>query len=125
MRVREALLHPLGVTLLLASLLLAALPRAAPALAPWPDLSASLVGFGLLAYLAIVAVVARSRPSSPYAAVRQLIEIRQAMLDRLVDLRKGAPNGSGNPGLIPIVSDAVRHLDEEILPRLEEIEARH
>lgn len=121
MRVRAGLRHPVGLILLLASVLMAAAAVSLPTLAQWSARAVWLLLWGLLAYFVTAAVVALSSAVPPYPALRKLRKIRRAIARLLGELKAAG----GNAALIPIVDEAVAHIDDDIDPALAQIVTRH
>lgn len=112
--------HPLGLTLLGASLLLAAATLVVPALAPWSARVPWLLLLGLLAYAvaAIASHLPRSKPSGP--ELGQLQAIRQAMQVRLVE-RRAAGVSDTRSELMDVLSEAIVQLDTQAEPALRQL----
>jgi hypothetical protein len=120
-RWREGLSHPLGVTLLTTSGLLAALMVGLPALATWSDRSFLMLLLGIGAYGASAAVAARWPPSP--AELARLRAARQEIARLLVE-RRGSASGAVRPEWDRLASEALTTLDEDIAPALAQLLAR-
>jgi hypothetical protein len=120
---RAALLHPVALTLLGASLMLAAALHWLPTLRPWSDRAAWVALLGVAAYLAVVAVAHWSRSTPMPAEIRHLRRIRQSIAALLAD-RQDGPKDRQDPVLIGTLKDAIRHLDEQVIPALEQLIGR-
>jgi hypothetical protein len=120
-RWREGLGHPVGLTLLAASGLLAALMFGLPALATWSDRSLLILLLGIGAYGASAAVVARWPPDPP-----ELARLRAARREiaRLLAERRASVSGEARLEWDRLASEALTVLDEDIAPALAQLLAR-
>ncbi len=122
--------HPLGLALLATSTVLAiaavAVPQvfAIPQIAHLSGRAAWLLVVGILAYLATAAVVLRAPIRSHSSDLRAMRRIRWAMAAQLDRLQTGGSSGTGRV-LIPIVTEALSDLDEQILPKLNQVVGQH
>ncbi len=117
MPVRATLGHPFGLTLLMATFLLAAAMRFLPMLERWSAQVPWVLAWGLLAYAATVIALRRSPAGMSGPELRKLQSIRRAMEARLAERR--AAEGSKRPSeLTRILSEAIRQLDEQVEPAL-------
>jgi DNA-binding CsgD family transcriptional regulator len=123
-RVRAGLRHPFGLALLLAGVMLAAAMTLAPPLAPWSTRAAWVLGLGILAYLAVAAVVAwpERRRSAPELVT--LSRIRESIAIRLAE-RQVAERGVAPTELTRLLTTSLRQLDEHLMPAFGQLVARH
>jgi DNA-binding CsgD family transcriptional regulator len=115
--------NPLGLTLILVSLVLAGACAWHP---DWLNLpqrlgtdAAWLLLPGVLAYLASIFAPAPALPEPKHPAMRNLLQIRHDIAARLTELR-AAKDGT-SLSLVPIVSERLRQMDEGLVPKLREI----
>jgi hypothetical protein len=118
-----AVTHRVALALLGASLLLSLAMHWLPALRPWSGEARWVLLLGFAAYLAVVAIVYWMRPTPAAPELRRLREIRHDIAALLVQ-QKRLPGGRQNAVLIGILSDAIRHLDEQVIPALEQLVER-
>ena len=123
---RAALRHPFGITLLIASLLLAIAVRLIPVLERWSAQAPWVLLLGITAYVASVVALQRSVPESrldlSMPEMRELNSIRSVMQSELAN-RKGAEVG-GSSELSRMLSEAIIHLDVEVAPALRQVVQR-
>lgn len=125
MSARARLLNPTGLTLLALSCLLAVAIATLPPLAAWSSRAALIAVIGLIAY--VLTVLAQGLPDAPPPVndpmMRRLLEIRRSMASRLAELEEA--DARNRSPLIPIVADAVRHMDSQLVPTFRSIVIRH
>ena len=110
--------HPLGLAVLSASLLLAALAQTRASASP---LSAgALFGWGLLAYAFIVLVAARTSVRPWHPELQRLLTVRKAIA-RGISRRQSSGGSASHPELAALLSQGLIHLDEEIVPALAQL----
>ncbi len=125
MTTRAALLHPLGVTLFVGSLLAIAALKLLPGLERWAAQAPWVLVLGFIAYVASVIAVRILPPevrrdlSAP--ELRKLDSIRRAMETKLKQ-REAADGGSSE--LTGVVLEAIVHLDVQVTPALQQLLAR-
>ena len=117
---RAALLHRVALALLGVSLLLSIAMLVVPALRPWSGQAVLVLILGVAAYLLIVAIAYWSRPRTSSPELRRLRKIRHGIAALLHDLQatRGARQ---DPVLIGTLTDAIDHLDEQLIPALQEL----
>lgn len=120
MPVRAAVGHRFGLSLLIATLLLAAAMRFLPGLERWSAQAPWVVAWGLLAYAATVIVLRRSRTDVSAPELRNLHAIRRAMEARLAE-RRASEGSSGPSELTRILSEAIVQLDRQVEPALSQL----
>ena len=120
-RLRSGLRHPLALTLLLASLMLAVAVKAVPGLEQWSSRAPLFLILGFLAYSAVVAVDVWTFPSPPLLTMAR---IRQAMAAWLSSTQMAGRNGVGR-AVINIVAEGIGQMDREIVPALGQLVARN
>ncbi|MFN8637107.1 MAG: hypothetical protein U0893_24940 [Chloroflexota bacterium] len=118
--IRVALTHPVGLALLGMSVALAAALWLAPALRPWSDRAVWVLVLGVAAYAAIVVVAYWPRAASSSPQMRTLLKIRQGIASLLAE-RQRQPKDRQNPVLIGTLKDAIRCLDDQLIPVLGEL----
>src|SRR5215212_11730686 len=111
---RAALFHWAALALLGASLLLSIAMLLLPSLRPWSGQAVWVLILGLLAYLAIVAIVYWSRPTQSAPELRKLRRIRHGIAALLVE-RQTSRGMRQDPVLIRTLSEAIDHLDEQVI----------
>ncbi len=121
---QRQLLHPLAVTLLLASLALASACAWLPQLRAWAWMAGWLVIWGLASWLATAAALwVAGRLGAP-RELRQLRAIRHALARRLAQQRAREADGA-SPVWTSILTEAVERLDDDVEPALRELLIRH
>ena len=123
---RQGLLNRTGLALLALSCVLAAAMLVLPPLASWSPRATQMVGIGLLAYVLTVliwAIPAPIRDGMSNPAMVRLLDIRQQMAKRLAELRSASVQRQSP--LIPVVAEALRHMDTELVPTMRSIVVRH
>ena len=118
-RARAALLHWAALVLIGISLLLGIAMLTLPILRPWYGQAVWVFVFGFACYLLIVAVVYWSRPAPASPEMGELLHIRHQIAALHVELQR-RPGARPNPVLIRQLDDAVRLLDEHLIPALQE-----
>jgi hypothetical protein len=109
---RVDLLNPLGLGILGAGGIIAALTRALPSLETWSDRVGPVLLVAALAYAASVAICCWPTPVA--AEVRQIRRLRAAVAEQLALQR---PSGSQrNAPLVAMLDDALRCIDDQIEP---------
>ena len=114
-----ALRHPFGVTLLVASLLLAVAVRFLPGLERWSALAPWVLLWGLATYATSVVGLHRSRPTPSEPELRELDSVRRLMKAKL-DEREAA-NSESPTELVRVLAEAIRHVDKQIAPALTQL----
>jgi hypothetical protein len=112
--------HPLGLTLLGISLVLAVATYVVPALRPWSPRAPWIVVWGVVAYAAAVLVTQRTRADAPSPEERKLIAIREAMQARLSE-RLRAEGHDRSTELTRVLSEAIAQLDRQVIPALRQL----
>ncbi len=119
---RATLRHPFGPTLLIASLLMAVEMRFLPGLERWSAQAPLVLFWGLFGSGASLIAIHRWRQEPSAPELRELQSVRRLMQAKLAD-RKAA-NGSGPSELVRILSEAIRYVDKQIAPALEQLLVR-
>ena len=117
---RAALLHRAALALLGASLLLGIAMLVLPILRPWHGEAVWVFALGFGCYALVVAIAYWSRPVPSAPEMRELLDLRHRMAALYAELRR-APGSRANPVLLGILADAVRQLDEQLVPALREL----
>jgi hypothetical protein len=118
----KALRHPSALSILIVSLALAAAVNAIPALRYWSPGAMWIILWGVVAYLAAVAVLHWSRSHDQAIEVSQLRAIRSSMARHLRDSEEAA--GRVRPSeLNVILRDRLQQLDE-LIPALRQLAER-
>lgn len=115
---RAALQHPLGITLLIASLLLAAAMRYLPVLKLWSGQSLLILLLGIASFLASVAVVRLKKSQFSAPELDELRSLRKFMETRLSERAESLQ-------IAPILRDIIRQLDKQVIPALSRLLERH
>ncbi len=118
-RLRASLLNATGLILFALSCALAVAVLVAPPLAQHSFRAPWLLLVGVAAYA--LSVLAYRVDTCPEA--RPLLSIRRSMAERLAELR-AAPYSSRS-ALIPVLAEAVRHMDTHLVPTFRGIVERH
>jgi hypothetical protein len=119
----EALRHPFGLTLLVASLILAVSVRLIPALDRWSAQAPWVLVLGIVAYVASVVAIQRSVPESrPDLSTEELRELNliRKVMQAEHDTRILADGGRSSE-LTRMLSEAIIHLDKEVTPALQQL----
>src|SRR5438067_2289656 len=116
-------MHPYGLALLGASVALAFAMFALPALRQWSDRALLILALGALAYSASAGVALFSRPDVAAPELRKLRAIRQAIATRLAE-RQAAERRDGPSELTAVLSEAIVHLDDDVIPALQQLVER-
>jgi hypothetical protein len=117
---RAALLHWAALALLGASLLLSLAMELLPGLRPWSAQAIWVLVLGVLAYLAVVGIVYFSSPTPPAPELSKVRRIRHGIAALLAE-RQAARGARRDPVLIQALTDAIRHLDEHVIPALHQL----
>lgn len=121
-RAWAALVHRAALMLLGISLLLGIAMLTVPNLRPWYTQAVWVFLFGFACYLLMVAIIYWTRPA-PAREVRELLDFRHRIAALHVRLQR-RPGGRPNPVLIGRLDDAVKLLDSELIPTLQELVER-
>ncbi len=121
--VRAALGNLCGLTLLGLSLVVAAASLSPLVAAGWSGRALWLVACGLAAYCISVGVVARTSARVDASAVREVRRVR----DRLAGLLRSErlSGHAAAAAFVRTIHETVAQLDEEVMPALEQLAARH
>jgi len=122
-RAWAALLHWAALVLLGTSLLLGIAMHTLPILRPWYGQAVWVLVFGFACYLLMVAVVYWIRPPPRSPEVRELLRLRHRIAALHVRLQR-RPGPRPNAVLIGALDDAVRLLDDHLIPALQGLVAR-
>ena len=122
-RAWAALVHGAALVLLGASLLLGIAMLTLPILRPWYGQAVWVFLLGFACYLLIVAIVYWLRPTRRSPEVRELLRLRRRIAALHVELQR-RPGARPNAVLIRKLDDAVRLLDEHLIPALQELVER-
>ena len=115
---RAALFHWAALALLGASLLLSLAMLLLPSLRPWSGQAGWVFALGVAAYLTVAAIVYWSSPTPSAPELRKVRRIRHGIAALLTE-RQSARGARRDPVLIGALTDAIRHLDEQVLPALD------
>jgi hypothetical protein len=122
MAMREAMSHPLALVFLTGSLTIAGAMVLLPALDRWSDRAVWMALLGIISYAGIIFVLRKAPPGVSAPELKKLVAIRRAIASRLEELRRG---GSGQrTDLTEALEDAIRQLDEQVVPSLTELVTR-
>ena len=120
---RNALRHPFGLTLLVATIVLAGGMRFLPALERslerWSGQALWILLWGLAVYAVAVVALRLSRPAPSAPELRQLEAIRRMMQARLTE-RRTAEGGTSSE-LTHVLADAIAQLDRQVRPALQQL----
>lgn len=112
-----ALFNRVALVLLGASLLLGIAMLTLPILRPWYGQAAWVFMLGLGCYLLVVAIAYCLRPAPRAHEMRELLAIRHQIAALHVELQR-RPGARPNLVLLGVLDDAVRLLDDQLIPAL-------
>ncbi len=113
---RAAVMHRVALALLGVSLFLAIAMLLVPQLRPWSGEAVWVLLLGLAAYVAVVAIVYWMRPRPVAPELSQLRHIRNNIATLLE--RQRLRRVRQDQVLIRTLTDAIRYLDEQVIPAL-------
>jgi hypothetical protein len=120
---RAALLHWAALALLGASLLLGIAMLLWLPLRPWSGQAVWVLILGIAAYLAVVAIVYWTHPTPSSPELRKVQRIRHGIAALLVE-QQTSRHARRDAVLINTLSDAIKRLDEQVLPALQQLVER-
>src|SRR4051812_8653625 len=91
-----------------------------PMLRQWSGQAVWVLLLGVAAYLAVAGIVYFSAPTSPAPELLEVRRIRHGIAALLAE-RQAARGTQRDPVLIGALTDAIRHLDEQVIPALRQL----